>query len=694
LGEAKGEQMISRAGQSKTVEIVGIQKKASKDEDVSLINKEVNSDNLHQTYAHTLSGILDEGKRKTMPAFMEKLAEEEAAILDENEPGIDLINVEFDDEPLTRGNDVTNDDSRRIEGFEIAKPSEEKMQKETEVLLAEGHDLPDIAQELKRKFPEKAVEKFVETHQKELLQKYGQLGFIYLDKRLYDSCEDMKEHLARLPSRNLLTKLKESENAKVKCRDCTKYKSGYCLLTNLKVSNTPEITTDREAKSVINKFASVDISIRDEFIERLAVENPAKVISEFLASIENLRRDSGKKDSIFKRDNDQKVMKERLIDNNDAKNAAIEEEKLNHTILQDLKSHIEAGHDIKAAHKLLTQTYTPTQLENVYTKYATEIDKFEKFCNRNKEAKIERFENEGSKKDVVTAKNKSVKEKELFKKMMNHADLMLSEGTESKDIQASLKKTFGIDETIRFMNEHQQILNKHYGQLGYVYIDSNLYENCDKMAAALAGFKHVGKSLIYNVKACQNCKECPQNAHGQCKKVQLMISNNPLIRSPRAASKMLKRAEGIISREYIEKFSKKISNFGNARIVSEFNLGLKKITEDESTVKTASVNTELQNSFRTVNAAFKTNLFTSSSVSKIAEEVMKASKEEFKKEYSSLWKNLARSYKKMIADVDINEMAENLENDIAHGRGENNAVSAKEVFKRYYKITVQDEEIK
>ena len=685
--------MISRAGQSKTVDNVGIQKKASKEQDASLIDKEVDSENLHQTFAHGMSGILDEGKRNTMPAFMEKLAEEEAAILNEDEPVVDLINVEFDDEPLTRGDDVTSDESRRIEGFEIEKPSQDKIEKETEVLLAEGNDLTDIAKELKRKFPAKAVEKFVETHQKELLQKYGQLGYIYLDKRMYDSCEDIKAHLARLPARNLLTKLKESETSKVKCRDCTKYKSGYCLLTNLKVANMPEITSDKEAKFVINKFASIDISIRDQFIERLAAENPARVIAEFLVAAENLRRESGQLDSNFKRDNDQKEMKERLVDNNNAKNAAIEEAKLNSAILQDLKAAIESGIDVKEAHKRLTQTYTPLQLESVYAKHASEIESFVKFYNRNKEAKIERFENEGSKKDILTAKNKVAKEKELFREMMKHADLMLSEGNDAKTVQDSLKKTFGIDKTIKFMSEHARILNKHYGQIGYVYIDSNLYGNCDKMAEALKGLKHAKKPLLYNVKACQNCAKCSQNEAGLCKKVDLMISNNPVITSPRAASKLFKRAEATVPKEYIENFSKKISVVGapiktiythensesmqqhkhileqekisykvlnekeieahfvnaqdkykhdqaleqdsnmqvadikeisktTARVVSEFILGLKKLAETDAISKTASVNTEIQKNFRTVET-LKTNIFKSSSVSKIAEEVLK-----------------------------------------------------------------------
>jgi G3E family GTPase len=91
--------------------------------------------------------------------------------------------------------------------------------------------------------------------------------------------------------------------------------------------------------------------------------------------------------------------------------------------------------------------------------------------------------------------------------------------------------------------------------------------------------------------------------------------------SPRAASKLLKRVEGTVPQEYIDKFAKRISVFGNARVVSEFNLGLKKAFEERDTNKTAAVNSETQKHFRAVET-LNTNIFKTSSISKIAEEVL------------------------------------------------------------------------
>lgn len=519
-----------------------------------------------------MSGILE--SKRTTPEWLDKVAEENTELKTSE---VLAENIEFNKiDKLSRAKEVSDDSSRPVEN-RIAL-SEISLEKEVEKLLSKGLSPQNIQETLERKFPVEDVKQFFESNKKFILNKYGQLGFIYLDKNLYENCSSIKAALVSSikTGKKFISKLKVVDAS---CNGCTKNSRGFCLLTNLKITDDPQISTKAEAHALLSKFADSNIvnsAIVKSFIERLEKESVVTVVSAFLtnvkANVNLIKQSKVDVESDFKRDLNQKQSDERKIDNNADKNAKIESEFKTRLAFIDFKKYIQSGLTQKEAHQKLLQTYNPIIIKNFCNKHANEIKRFVSFFNREEDDIVTHLSNVEAPLDLNRLNSKVNYD---GNKMLNLALRMMSSGANLNNVYASLDTLFGVENLETFKKKNENTLRKVYGQLGYVYLDSNVYGTCDEMKEEFDNMKHIGKHTLFSLKANHRCKNCVCNISGKCQKTNgLMISNSPLVRSPRAAKRVFNRLASFVSKDYIEKFASQVQETGNNKLISQFMLGL------------------------------------------------------------------------------------------------------------------------
>jgi len=582
-----------------------------------------------------ISGLLQESNRKTMPDFMSKLAEEEKdtkygpEIPEDYKPE----EIEFEQETFSRAKELTSDESRNVESRKAATPDEEEIQKEFEKLLAEGIDSKDIIAKMQKNYPLESIKKFVESS-KDFVLKYSQLGHTYIDKNTYTTCEEMREHFASLKGKGkvLISKIKadtsEVKGKKASCKNCTKFKQSYCLLTNLQVTANPEVSTQKEASVVlanIRKNAFIDPDIMDEYTDKLAKSQPIDMLSSIISSMEDILTRSASRNFInkvaFNREDSEKDS-DRIITKNNVKNAKIEEDANDQKILEHFKKYVQAGLSRKATHDKLIEQYNPNVLEKFYSKFAKQINSLDKFMNRKNDLEgiVGRVANESEIRNIET---EEVIDPVKQASMKNIALNMLTTGYSLNEIKTSFKKAYSPLENNTFFNMNATRLEKEYGQIGYNFIDSNIYDNCDNMKKAHEKITDFRKQFLYNVKASSKCDSCTLNITGKCEKVGLRLSNSPIIRSSRSAQKHLSRTASILPKGYIDQYQSKVSD-SNMKLISEFNLGAKQAFESFGTKKASNkaIDNKTYDSFKTAES-YDVDLFDKESKSSIVDDIMK-----------------------------------------------------------------------
>ncbi len=538
-------------------------------------------------------GIFDEGfsglvagKEDKLPDYIDKLATDNADFVEKQ---VEAPDIEFKTRNLDRATELTTDDDRVLAN-KVVKDNQEnqKVEKACLVMMHDGFDMKAVIEQLKRKFEAALLRKYLQSMAyQSLLSKFGQIGYVYVDKRAFKDCNEIKHYMKNR------TKAAQSFISKVrddgKCDDCSMLKQGFCILTNLKVEQNPKISDNKQAKTVINKIASssaINEKIVDEYVGRLETEDVNGVVADFVSSFDENIRASSKvddKDRIsFKRDNDKKEAKERIVKNNIDKNRRLSIARKNGEIFPVFKTHIMAGLSKDEATLKLLENYGPNDVENFSTHAASEITDFiNKLSHSNFSTDFAKLKNERMSRDVSDLDNKV---NYNDSKMINYAFNLMTNGKTLNEIKKALKKTFQLDQVRRFVKENKAKLEKHYGQLGYVFIDSNIYANCrtEEMSKAFSGIKHAGKQLIHAVKSNKNCKGCIHNKSGSCEKVGLMLSNNPIASSPRAAKKIFRRAEKFLPKKYMEKYELELAyERSNRGIVASFALNIHNMLEQE-----------------------------------------------------------------------------------------------------------------
>jgi len=536
------------------------------------------------------SGILEDSSRKMMPDYIEKLAESE---IDYEPPEIDIPNIIFDkDLSLSRANELTSDitrDSNINNRFTKEKAQREEKQeiiksidRFVESMFRDNNKFERIQSSLLQKFPSELVYKYLESKICLILNKFSFLGF-----------ENIEEKIANVV---------EMSNVDFKIRRSTVH----------------------DILEKFSKFEYVTSAIIKEYKKLLSTKRPIYVASKFLFSLNDIKNkyfEQKEARVAFQRDTDEKDLSIRDIDNNVSKNNNIEKHNVLSIMLNDFKQGINERLSRSEISKKIARVYGYEKFKEFYGKYQNEITRLERFSNR--QTFDTNFASATLQGVEIQPKSKSVPIDN--KLMLNYAFDLLTFGNNLDFVKNSIKKQFGLEAANKFLEENESKLNKHYGQIGYLFIDSNIYSNCNDMANIYAKLQHPGSKLIYSIKSNRKCCNCSLNKEGVCEKVGLHISNNPLVRSPRAARRVFDKASTFLPKDYVDAYISQIKE-SNLELISKFTLNISNVLDDEKknigkrASKDRSITTESQESF----APLGTNVDfeTTKSVSSIVDEVL------------------------------------------------------------------------
>lgn len=536
------------------------------------------------------SGILEDSSRKTMPDYIEKLAESE---IDYEPPEIDIPNIIFDkDLSLSRANELTSDVSR--ESNVSNRFTKEKVQREekqetiksidrfVEAMFRDNKNFEQIQSSLLKKFPSELVYKYLESKICLVLNKFSFLGF-----------ENIEEKIANIV---------EISNIDFKIRRSTVH----------------------DILEKFSKFEYVTNTVVKEYKKLLGTKRPIYVASKFLFSLNDIKNkyyEQKEARVAFQRDSDEKDLSIRDINNNVSKNKNIERQNVFSIMLNDFKQGINERLSRSEISKKIARVYGYEKFKEFYGKYQNQITKLERFSNR------QNFDTDFASSTLqgVELQPKSKPMSIDNRLMLNYAFDLLTFGNDLDFVKKSIKKQFGLEVTNKFLEENESKLNKHYGQIGYLFIDSNIYSNCNNMSDIYTKLQHPGSKLIYSVKSNQKCSNCSLNKDGTCEKVGLLISNNPLVRSPRAAKRVFDKASTFLPKDYVDSYVSQIKE-SNLELISKFTLGISNVLDEEKknigkrASKDRSITTETQESFAPLGS--NVDFETTNSVSSIVDEVL------------------------------------------------------------------------
>ena len=491
------------------------------------------------------SGLLQESNRKTMPDYIEKLAEQE---INYEPPKLDVPNILFDkDQNLTRANELTSDGSR--ESNRQNRFTEERNEREAsdnrvrniDKVAFEAYDkqlgFEGIKSSLLSKFPREQVIRYLEAKVKLFLDKFSFLGFENIEEKKANIVEQSKEEFK---------------------------------------------ITRSTVHDILEKFSKLEYisnAVVKEYKDLLHSKRPLDVVSTFMFSHDCIKQSYYKQKEArvtFQRDSDEKQLTLRDIDNNTQKNSTLRKQDVFATMLNEYKQGINSRLSKSEIGKKLSKVHGFDKFQEFSTKFKNDVMMIDRFANR------QTFDT-----DFASSTLKGVeiqpKAKPIsidVKAMTNFSFNLMTSGNSLEKVKESLKKNFGFEAATQFLASNEHKLQKHYGQLGYLFIDSNIYENCEKMATAYSNLQHAGSKLIYSMKANEKCPGCSLNKEGSCSKTGLLISNNPIVRSSRATKRVFEKASSFVPQTYIDIFVPQIKD-SNLELVSRFALGIEVALNDE-----------------------------------------------------------------------------------------------------------------
>ncbi|MDD5651380.1 MAG: hypothetical protein PHF86_13355 [Candidatus Nanoarchaeia archaeon] len=554
-------------------------------------------DPLNGIFDQGFSGILDSTpSRKTMPDYIEKLAEQE---INYEPPKLEVPVIPYEkDSGLSRANELTSDGSREsnIENRFTAEKSQRIAQdvvmktidRTVETLIRDKKSFEQIHTELLSKYAKEQVFKYLESSIRLHLNEYSFLGF-----------ENLEEKHANI-----------IEQAKIdfKIRRATVH-------------------------DILDKFSGLEFITKatiKEYKDLLEAKRPVFVASKFLFSLDSIKRSyyNAKEARVaFQRDADEKDLHIREVKNNDKKNAALQKQAFYAEIMSDWKKGLNSRLSQSEIGKMIAHKYSFNTFRDFVETHKEELKKLERFARR------QNFDTNFASSTLqgVEIEPKSKPLTINTKAMTNHAFNLMTMGDDLETVKSSLRQKFGFEAANQFWTENDYKLQRHYGQIGYVFIDSNIYTNCDEMAMHFSKIQHAGGKLIYSLKANPKCNNCSLNNCGTCTKVALLVSNSPLVRSPRAVKRVFEKASSFVPKSWIETCAAIVSN-DQSKTISTFTLGIQAALDEEKknigkrASKDRTETTETQESFVQPDNNFDVELFSNKNSASIIDDILNETK--------------------------------------------------------------------
>jgi hypothetical protein len=536
------------------------------------------------------SGIYEDSSRKTMPDYLDKLAEQEKDFEPEQ---IEAPNITFDkDSSLSRANELTSDGSRessKTNRFTVEKEQREAQDnklKEIDKIVTSMQDegFDEIQSSLLKRYSRDLVSKYLESKIKLILDKYAVLGF-----------ENLNEKQANIV-----------EQAKI----------------DFKIKRSM-------VHDILDKFSKLDYisnGIVKDYHDLLGSKRPLYIVAKFLFSLSSIKDSYNKNKETriaFQRDEDEKVLSLRDINNNLKRNSNLQRQNIFTLMLNDYKQGVYNKLARSQIDQKMAKEFGIEKLQQFHSKFKDDITRVERFYNR--QAFDTDFLNamqqgvEGQIKPKISSLN--------TKEMSNDAFDLMTRGSNLDEIHVSLKKKYGYVNATQFLAEYDDRLKKHYGQLGYLFIDANIYANCKEMVDSFSRLQHAGSKLIFSLRAKKECAGCSCNKGGTCEKTGLLISNNPICRSSRAAKRVFAKASSFVPKTYIDCFTSQIKE-SNLELISKFALGIEAALQNEKknigkqASKDRTETTHVQEGFVAADS-FNIDVFEEKVSSKIIEDVLK-----------------------------------------------------------------------
>lgn len=514
-------------------------------------------------------------QHQKMSSWLDKLATEEATNYSKSdlkeEDVFEKKAAQFDGISSTWNtkkdvSSITLDDSsRKIANKPQPKISMSDIEKQSRQLLMTGLNIEKIASVLKKKYAKEVVDKFIQTNLAAIESEFGKLGCLYVDASLVSSCDDLANMIKSSANKVASIAIKNVKKIE-KCADCNFNKRSHCLKLSLNIVDQPEIKTVQEAKAILNKFASlkyvnsyfVKSAELTKYYDRLASENPEKVVRDFLVDIQN-RREAKQSTNL------RLVVKESV--NLEAKKKAnlFKLGKADVEVENAFKQFLIKDQSLRTAKATLIKRYGNERVKAYLKEAKADIEKYINFISA-KTVKIA-----GERSDAVESKAELMN-KQSASKIASATKMAYSLRTfriPLTDIRKNIAKTFGdeiADTAITKLSSDNEAR-----LIGLTYIDSNLYSSPSEIKDVLNILRKKGNSIIYQIKEGKSC-QIINNPEGVCSVTGLKIVKNASIDSKEQADKLIsKLASEKFANDYeLSKLASKFIDGNNSNVISSF----------------------------------------------------------------------------------------------------------------------------
>lgn len=531
------------------------------------------------------STIFDD-QHQPMSDWLDKLANDESAnvtdLKDEDMPEKNRakyagISSTWSDKQFVKAPELC--DSSRIVENRQKKASIDQIEKEARRLLMIGVSLEKIASILKRRVAKEDLKAF---NTLKLESEFGKLGHIYLDASLVDDCNDLSliSKNATISFKSLLQNVKKI----AKCDTCLCNKKGQCSKLGLNITDDLTIKTAEQAKSVLNKFASmkyvnsyfVKSSDLTKYYSRLANENPDKVVTDFISDM-NSRRAS-KESSRLDAKNTNNVFENNVHH--------VKYGKDDNEISVAFKQTLLQNPSIRTAKSDLSKKYGADRVTAYFNEARDDIRKYAKFITTKSNETINRANNiESMPSTSLTQKAPNLIMPTKQASIDSATKMAYSLYTIHQPIESIRKSLTGVygkataDQVIEKLAS-----DKEAQMLGLTYIDSNLYATPSELKEAVSMLNRRACNMIFQIKEGPLCK----SASDICQITGLNIVKNAAADTKQQALKVVSHARkvgfdvsSLMSKLHDKDNTITIKSFLNASISNR--LGVNKTTKRVST---------------------------------------------------------------------------------------------------------------
>jgi len=458
---------------------------------------------------------------------------------------------------------MLDDTSRRVSNRPEPKINLDEVEKQARQLLMTGLNIEKLATVLKKKYSKQIVDNFMQTKIASIEKEFGKLGYLYVDASLVGDCADLSEILK---TSNKVASIAVHSVKKIgRCDDCNCNKRSHCVKLGLEIVDQPAIKTAKEAKSIINKFASLkyvnSYFIKSEeltkYYDRLASENPEKVVRDFLIDIEN-RRQAKQELNI------RLAAKETSATEPKKKASTVKFGRKDIEVSNAFKQFLIQNQSLRAAKSTLSKRYGEDRVKAYIKEAREELNRYIKFVTvKPKTASL---------RDEAVESSSILENKQSMAKIASATKMAYSLKTfrlPLQDIEKNIARTYGSDVAKvaldKLSNDAEARL------LGLTYIDSNLYSNGNEVKDVLNILKRKSNNTIFQIKEGSACK-LANNPEGVCSITGLTIVKDASVNSKEQAMKLIAHLKNEkFANEYeLDKLASQLVDGDNSSLLASF----------------------------------------------------------------------------------------------------------------------------